>query len=253
MMSTFWRQAVALTEANLKSRYRKTLAGFVWVVLNPLILYGAQAIAFHHILRINMENYPLFLLSGLLPWSFLVSSLDMSVSSFVTHGRMLKAYPVDPLVFMVAQLLDNAINFVAAFLSILLVICLFMPANVLGVLLVPFAVIPLVGATLGMALIFATAQVFFRDTAFILRFLLNVSFFLTPIFYPAEFVPEAVRWIVQINPFYHLLMPFRSAIHQFSPQLFASSFGVALLVAMALLGAGATLWYRKRNEIYLYI
>ena len=96
----FWEQIRVLTAANLKTRYRKTWAGFLWVILNPLTMYWIQTQVFSRFLKLNVSNYALFLLSGLLPWIFIVQTLEMCASLFVWSSRMFKAFPVSPLVYV---------------------------------------------------------------------------------------------------------------------------------------------------------
>src|SRR6185437_11424777 len=93
-----WRQSSAMLFANLKARYRKTIAGFIWVILNPLILYGTESFVFHGILRMDVSQYNVFLLSGLLPWTFITSCFQSCVNSYVSSGRLLKSFPVNPAV-----------------------------------------------------------------------------------------------------------------------------------------------------------
>ena len=78
-MKIFIRQLISLTFANMKARYRKTLAGFIWVILNPIILYSVQSIVFRKILKIDVPDYSLFLMGGLLPWIFITNTLEMSI------------------------------------------------------------------------------------------------------------------------------------------------------------------------------
>src|SRR5271154_4561101 len=101
----FVRQSRALAAANLKSRYRRTVAGFLWVVLNPLIMFGVQSMIFRHVLKIQISNYFLFLLSGLLPWIFITQSMDMCTSLFQANGGVLKSFHLNPLVLLTAQLI----------------------------------------------------------------------------------------------------------------------------------------------------
>ena len=79
MIQIFSRQLISLTLANMKARYRKTFAGFLWVILNPIILYSVQSVVFRKILKIELPDYSLFLLGGLLPWIFITSTLEMSI------------------------------------------------------------------------------------------------------------------------------------------------------------------------------
>jgi ABC-type polysaccharide/polyol phosphate export permease len=252
-LQQIWSQTVTLTEANLKARYRKTLAGFLWVVLSPLISYSVQCYVFRTVLRMQVQKYPVFLLSGLLPWIFISQSIDMCTSIFVQSGGILKSYPVNPLVYLVAQLLDNAFNFFAAFFLILAFVLAASPFDWSRLALLPIAMLPLFLATFGMTWLFATFHVFFRDTKFILSLVISTAFFITPVFYPVEYVPAQYRWIVDWNPLNYLIVPFRAAVLE-SP---GSSFPLAILQA-GLVAAGFTAlaafyWHRKRNLVYLYI
>src|SRR3954465_5069767 len=147
----FVRQSRALTAANLKSRYRRTIAGFLWVVLNPLIQFGVQSAIFRHVLKIQVNNYLIFLLSGLLPWIFITQSMDMCTSLFVTSGNVLKSFRLNPLVLLTAQLLDNLLNFLAAFLIIFVALLFHMggETHLNGLLFTPIAVLVLLTGVSG--------------------------------------------------------------------------------------------------------
>lgn len=249
----FWLQVRALTVANLKSRYRNTVAGFIWVVINPLVMFGAQSYAFHHVLRLNIDNYPLFLLSGLLPWIFIAQSLEMCTSILVTSGRLLKSYPVHPLVYLISQLADNLVNFLAAFTLLLLPIWLFYGdvRGSVGFLFLPLPLATLATGVLGLAWFLATAQVFYRDTRFVVSFVLSIAFFLTPVFYPPEFVPEKFRFLLYANPIHYLIVPFRVCIYDFKAGAFFRSMLPALVTALGLLTIAAAYWRKKRSSVYV--
>jgi lipopolysaccharide transport system permease protein len=249
----FFRQVRLLTRSSLKIRYRKTFAGFLWVILNPLILYGAQSLVFHKFLRLDVPNYFTFLLSGLLPWIFISQTLDMCTSMFQTSGPLLKAFPAHPLVYLMSQIVDNFINFVAAFLILLIPLCIQNPESARGLIFVPLAFFVLGIGVLGMAWCLATAQVFWGDTRYIITFVMSVAFFLTPVFYPEEFIPPALRWIVLVNPFYYLIMPFRHAVYDFNLAAFATSLGKALLIASFAMTLAFSFWKKKKNEFYFYV
>jgi ABC-type polysaccharide/polyol phosphate export permease len=247
---TFFPQVRALTVANLKSRYRKTLAGFLWVLINPLIVFAVQSLVFKKFLRLEVPNYSLFLLSGLLPWIFITQSLEMCTSIFVSASQLLKSFQLPPLVYLFAQLFDNLINFVAAFLIILLPVLLTESGHNSSLLLLPLAVLPLVFGVVGMAWLLATAQVFFRDTRFVISFVLSIAFFLTPVFYPESFVPEQYRWLINVNVFYILIRPFRYVVTHAGTDELLRAFGTATMTACLLISAATLVWVRKKNAIY---
>jgi ABC-type polysaccharide/polyol phosphate export permease len=246
-------QAMALTQANLKARYRNSFSGFLWVILNPLLMFSAQGFAFHYILKINVDHFPLFLITGLLPWMFLSQTIDMSASILTWQGRMLKSFRLNPMVFIFAQVFDNAINFFAALLIALLGIGFFSDFDWWHLLYLPLCLIPLFIATLSMSWLFSGLQVLIKDLKFVLSFILNISYFLTPIFYPRDFAPENWRWIFDINPIYHLIMPFRNmAFDPLSPAFF-NSLSFALILSLVMLALATWFWRKKKNVIYFYL
>lgn len=249
----FLSQACALAKANLKCRYRKTVAGFLWVFLNPLITFTVQAVAFGHFLKIDVQNYLLFLVSGLLPWMFIAQTLEMAAGTIVNSGGLIKAVPVSPLVFLMAQVLDNAVNFLAAFVLILAIGAgIERQMSFVWMLLV----LPSVSLLLGvyaLSQILATLQVFFRDTRFLVSFGLQACFFLTPIFYPREMIPAPLQWSVELNPFYRLVSPFQILIHNYDAGRFSQSLLLSFLTTGALLVAAVLLWQRRKHLVYHYV
>ena len=251
-VSVLLRQSRVLTISNLKGRYRKTWAGFLWVVLNPLILFGTQCLVFKLFLKVEVPNYALFLVSGLLPWLFFTQSLDMCMPILQWSGRLFKSMPIHPMVYLLAQVLDNFINFLAAFLLILL------PVWIVGMTefhwqalaLLPLAVFSLVMGVSGIAWIASILQVFFRDTRYVVNFGVHMLFFLTPIFYPVSFVPEGLRWLVDLNVLYQLISPFRFLIHDFDLRLALGALGRSFAVGAVFFGGAILLWRKVRNALY---
>ena len=248
-----WHQTLMLTHANMKSRYRNTVSGFLWVVLKPLILYGTQSLVFMKFLRLDVPNYPTFLATGLLPWIFISQTLDMCTSILVNNGQLMKALTVHPLVYLAAQIADNLFNFMAAFLLILIPLNLTRPIEPAAYLFLPVAVALLGMSVAGIAWFLAICQVFLRDTRYVITFAQTVFFFVTPTFYPAEFVPQSYRWLVDYNPYYRLIQPFRHLLYRFDLRAFGASLPPALAVSALFLVLGTALWTRKRNAIYLNI
>ncbi len=249
----FVAQVRATTAANLKSRYRQTIAGFLWVVFNPLVMYGVQSLVFKHFLRLGVPNYGLFLLSGLLPWIFISQTLEMCTSLLVVSGKLIKSFPVNPLVYLVAQVADNTINFLAAFTIVLIPVWSHSPGSAIGLLVLPLPLLVLTAAVFGLAWLLATLQVFFRDTRYIVSFALSIAFFITPVFYPVDMVPEKYGWITIINPLRWLLEPFRCSLYAFEPAAFIRSLAIAAAIAAIFIGLAAFFWRASRNAVYLNV
>lgn len=251
--SFFWKQVQVVTLANLKSRYRKTFAGFVWVLLSPMITFGVQGLVFSYFLKIDVDSYLLFLVSGLIPWIFVSQTLEMSTPVFVVSGDLMKSFSVSPLVYLSAQVLDNLINFIVGFILVLLFMGFWLGGLGWHLLFLPLPILILSAGVFALSWIFATLQVFFRDTRFLIRFLMHIGFFLTPVFYPRQFIPQGLDWIASLNPFFHLIYPFQILIYNFNGTAFVQALGIAALTSVLLNAFAVTLWDRSRNMVYFYV
>jgi len=236
-----WAITRELTVAQMKARYRGTLAGFVWVVLCPILIYLVQALVFRSILRIQIPHYSLFLLGGLLPWSFIVTSLQMGIPVFQDSRQLLLAFKIRPFILLASSILDNWVNFLAAFISSI---------AASGLFLLPFAVISLLAGVAGILALLAVLNVFYRDVRFLSQFLVNLMFFLTPIFYPVSFIPSGYRWLVQINPFFLLIEPVRICVYQFSLGAALDSLAKSIGFGMAAMTLAGFFWKRRKNDFY---
>lgn len=248
-----WTQIIELTTASVKARYRRTFAGFLWVLANPILQFGVQSLVFKTFLKLTLPNYYLFLLGGLLPWIFITTTLGMGTPIFVSHSHLLRSFKISPIVILASQILDNFINFMASIALILVPIYLFSDGPLLNLLALPLAIAPLVFSVTSITLILATLNVFYRDVNFVIGFILSLLFFLTPVFYPRDYVPENLQWIIHFNPFVYLIEPFRSLFLAPSWGEFFSwllrGFGVSLGFALL----AVFVWKRRRNEFYFRI
>ncbi len=246
----WWWQVYELTIASLKSRYRKTITGMLWVIANPLLMFGVQSLVFKKFLRINVPDYYLFLLGGLIPWIFITQTLQMCTPIFVGHTQLMKSFKIHPHVLIFSQILDNLFNFMLTLFVLLVPTYFIHGLSFTHLLLLPLPLISLIISVTAMSTILTTLNVFFRDTNFVLGFLISIMFFLTPIFYPVEFMPQEYQWMVNLNPIYHLIEPIRDIVNgkvenQFLIHLL-KSYTVAISSSLVALGY----WKLKRNDLY---
>lgn len=238
----------------MKQRYRKTLAGFIWVVLNPMIMFGVQSLVFKKFLRLDIPNYFLFLVSGLLPWIFLTQTLQMTAPIYVYSAELLKSFRINPLVLVISQVMDNLFNFLFAFIIIFIPVAFMSDVGDLtGLWFMPLNLMLLILGTSFLSVFVSVFNVFFRDTSFVLNFGISVVFFMTPIFYPKHFMPQGYQWIIYLNPFYYFIEPFRVSIinfnmHEYLLSLARGSAFLAVIMAVTIL-----YWKKKRNEFYYYL
>jgi lipopolysaccharide transport system permease protein len=242
-----------LTMAELKGRYRNTFAGVIWVMINPLILFSVHALIFKHILKINVDKYYIFLLSGLIPWIFMSTLLLQTVNIFITKRDSLLSFQIHPVSVIIAKCIDCLINFIIPFMFLFIILSIGEEFNPMALVFMPILMIIMFIGTTAMAITFSVIQVFFRDVEYILTFVMNVLFFLTPIFYPRHLIPDKFQVFVDINPFYTYIRGFKATLWEFNYGEIYNAIGVSLLFMALSVALSIIIWKKFRNELYLNI
>lgn len=235
----------SLVLRDLKARYRGSVLGFFWTFLNPALLMGTYTLIFSVYMRIQMENYTVFLMTGLLPWLWFSSSLLMGGTSVVEGGELLKKVFFPPQVLPAVSVVANLVNFLLSLPLLFGFLLLFgvRPGWTI-VALVPIMTIQIV-LTYGLTLLVSAVTVRYRDVTQLLGNVLTLWFFLSPVIYPAEQVPEALAPLLMLNPMAPLLMGYQVVLLDNRwPQ--ASSLAIAAVVAVTAMIAGAAVFERLR-------
>jgi lipopolysaccharide transport system permease protein len=200
-----------LVVRDTKLRYRGSVLGIAWSLLNPLSYMLVFTFLTRRVLSFNVPNYPAFVFIGTLAWSWLQTSVTLSAA--ITDNRTLVKRPGFPSAILpVTVVSTNLIQFLLA-LIVPLVYFLVRGGRITFVaLMLPLVVIPQFLLTLGLGYLAATFQVRFRDTRHILGVLFRILYFLTPIFYAASMVPKRYEAIYRLNPMYHLVTAYRTIL-----------------------------------------
>jgi ABC-2 type transport system permease protein len=242
----------ALAQKELRVRYKRSILGFLWALLNPALMMLVLTLVFGTIMRFSIDHYAVFLLSMLLPWTFFSQSLAYSVESIVGNGELLKKVKVARLVFPVASVISNIINFLLSLLPLMLLIVLMrFPLHWTWVYL-PVPMLGLFLFTLGASFFFATINVFYRDVSHIVQILLSAWFYFSPIIYSLDFVPAKYRWIFRLNPLLYALNGFRLGIYYgIMPSL--PSIVLSMACGLASLALGFAIFRRYQNSFVYYV
>jgi len=199
---------------NLKVKYQRSLLGFVWTLVNPLLTVTILIVVFSHVVRIQVPQYWAFLLSGYFVWNFMLQTLSTGTWIFSEHSRLTRsvAFPSEILVFSAAG--SRLIEFLAEITLILLALVVLhhhgIPASYA---LVPVLVLLQVAMAIGLALPITTLSVFYHDVHHALPIALASLFYLSPVFYPASMVPEALRTVYFLNPIAGLLTLYHDVVY----------------------------------------
>ena len=199
---------------DLKVRYKQTLLGVSWVVLQPILMTLVFALFLGKVARVPSGNVPyvLFLYSGLLPWTFFTNAVSTSSHSLIASAQMItKVYFPRSLVPLAAVLVRLS-DFLAASVILFVLMVYYGRAFTSAILLVPFLIVHLTLLALGLGLLFAALNVKYRDIGTVLPVLLQLWLFASPVIYPATFVPAKWKWLYDLNPLTGLISGFRAAL-----------------------------------------
>lgn len=226
-----------LTWRDIKIRYKQTLLGAAWAVLQPTLTMAVFALFFGRLARIPSDGipYPVFAFCALLPWQLFAHALSSSANSLVTNERLVTKVYFPRLVLPIASVMSGLVDFGIAFLALLVLMAYYGMAPTSAVWALPLLVLMAVTAAVAVGLGLSALNVRFRDVRHVLPFLTQFWMFATPIAYPASLVPEAWRPIYGLNPMSGVVEGFRWAL------LGRDAPGPMLLVSAVVVVAGLAL------------
>jgi len=254
-MNTLLRQRwliYVLVTQELKLRYRGSVIGFFWTLLNPLVFMIIYTLVFSVFLRIDIEKYSVFVLSGLIPWIWFTEAIARGTNSIISGGGFIKSSLFPSEVLPATPVASAMINFVFALPLLFLFLGLFRVDLGWSLLALPVVMAVQFMLALGIVLITATYNVFFRDLQFLVNHILLALFFLTPILYDLSIIPERFHTIMMLNPLTTLIDSYRSIF-------FYGSFpdwvnlGYLFLLALMLFWLGSWVFARHKEVFAEYL
>lgn len=208
---------------DLKARYKNSVLGFVWSLLNPLLMMLVFTVVFTVMLPTNIERFPVFILCGLLPWNWFSGSVSGAVHTIVGNATLIKKVYFPREALPLSLILSNAVNFLLALLVLFPLMLAFHTPLTPWLLFLPLLILVQAIFTLGVALLLSTVNVFFRDTAVIMEVLLQAWFFLTPVVYEMKVLPEhklIAGYDIEVRRLAYILNPMGSLIANYRDILY---------------------------------
>jgi len=213
-----------LTVRELKVRYKNSILGFVWALLNPLGMMLVFTFVFTVLVPSgNIEKYPVFLLSGLLPWNFFSSGVMTSTSSVVANSNLVKKVYFPREVLPISSVLANLVNFLLALLVLFALLIVFRVRLSPYLWMLPIVILVQTCFILGIALVLSAVNVFYRDTLMVMDVVMLAWFFLTPVLYPIEILPRSYQVFgitLDIHRMMYILNPMASLIAAYRDLLY---------------------------------
>ncbi len=255
MVSGFIKYKNLLNELvirDIKIRYRRSVLGLLWTLLNPILMMAVMTIVFSQLFRFDIENFPIYFFTGNVLFSFIVEATTNSLYSIVGNASLMKKIYIPKYLFPVSKVLSSLVNLFFAYIAMMLVMAVTGVSFGYAMLLSPLLILYLVMFTTGLGLILATVMVFFRDTAHLYSVVTMAWMYLTPIFYPSSLLEEKMSWMLTVNPMYHYISYLRLLVLQNQiPDIKANI--TCFLIGFVFLVAGLFIFYKKQDKFILYI
>lgn len=187
-----------MTEREIKTRYKHSILGFLWVVINPLLQMLIIGFVFSFFIKI--PNYFLFLLTGLLPWQFFLLSLTKATSSFVSDRFLLQKASFSKEAIPLSIIFANFFHLLVSLFLLGIYLWIFKMIAFPQILVLPLVLFWLLIITIGLSLLTASLEVKYRDVGFLIHSLVMLWFYATPVLYSLDLVPRHLLWLFAFNP-----------------------------------------------------
>jgi lipopolysaccharide transport system permease protein len=235
--------ATVLLQKDLKVRYKSTLFGYLWSVGHPLAFALVFFLAFKVVMKIQIDNYVLFLIAGLFPWQWMSNSMNASPSIFLSNWTIIKKinFPRNMLPFTLV--LQDMVHFILSIPVIVLFLFIYgKTPSITWIYGIPLLLIMQFSMAYGISLLISSINLFFRDLERLTTIGLTLLFYFTPVIYPETMIPDRFRPLLLLNPFAHLIVNWRNLFLDGSIQpLFLS---ISLVYSLLILWMGHMI-YKK--------
>lgn len=250
-----------LVTKDFKIKYRRSVLGVAWSVLNPLLMMVVMSIVFSTIFgqsrngSIRPEMYPLYLIVGNITFSVMSESTNQALMSIIWASSLLKKVKVHRWVFPVQKVLFSLVNFSFSLVAVALVMLFFCVVPTWHLILLPVCLLLLMCFCMGLGMMLSALAVFFRDVMHLWTVVITAWMYLTPIFWTTDYISQMAHWIqvlVVVNPMYNYLQ-FMRDIFLFNTVPSALTFGLCVAWAILALAIGYTVFHKTEHKFILYI
>ena len=242
-----------LVTRDLKLKYRRSILGYFWSILNPLMIMLVMYLVFSSIFRFDIENYPVYLIIGQMMFNYMSGSTTQAIYSITDNGSLLKKTYVPKWIFTVAKITSGLVDFLFSLGAMLLVILFTRTPLLWQMLYIPIVAVQLYMFCIGVGMFMASTSVFFRDIQYIYNVVITAWMYCTPIFYPLTALPDTLQKLIKMfNPMYSYITQFRDVVlngHISGYMVQLTGWGYAIVALLI----GSIVFTKNQNKFILYI
>ena len=241
-----------LIERDIKVKYRRSILGILWSVLNPLLMMAVIATVLSRVFKFPVENFHLYYLTGSVIYNFVSEATSSSMMSVFSSAALIKKVYIPKYIFPLEKCLFAFVNLLFSLVAVVIVILFSGVKLTFTALLFPVPILYALIFSIGMSLLLSALTVFFRDIVHIYGVFLTAWMYATPIIYPIEAVGERIQFIMKFNPMYYFVKYFRDLV------LYDSIPGVrfnltCLGFSVCMLIIGILVFKQKQDKFVLYM
>lgn len=197
----------------IRGKYKGSWLGVLWTFLNPLLMLAVYAFVFPYILRVNVDNYTIFMIVALIPWNFFTTAIQSGTGSVVANGNILKKVYFPREIIPISITTSQLVNFLITCIIMAIFIIFSGVGFSVHVLLFPLLVLIQYILILGLTFILSALTVFVRDIDHFVSVILMLGFYATPIVYQGEMLPKKFQIFLKLNPMAQLVEAYRSILY----------------------------------------
>lgn len=237
---------------DLKIKYRRSVLGFAWSILNPLLMMIVITAVFQNVFKSDIDNFPVYYLTGYLFFSFLTEATNMSMHSIMGASALIKKVYIPKYIFPLEKCMFSFVNMLLSFVATIIVMLVLKVPITASFFMFLVPMLYLFVFTLGLSLFLASATVFFRDIEHLYGVFTTAWMYLTPVFYPMEMLPDFMTNVLKFNPLYHYILYFRALVmYNHVPDVHSNLVCAGFSIIMFVIGV--LFFKKKQDKFILYI
>ena len=200
----------SLVSRDFKLKYRRSVLGVLWSLLNPLLMMIVMAAVFSYMFRFQIENFPVYLILGTIMFDFVSRGTVSAMESIVNSQALIKKIRIEKMIFPLEKVVFELVNFALAMIAAVAVMLFFRVAPSIHVIwALPLLIVFITLFCTGLSLLLSALSVFFRDIMHLWTVVITAWTYATPLFYPYEMLEGWMQTVMQFNPLYHYITFFR--------------------------------------------
>lgn len=241
-----------LVGKDFKVKYRRSVLGVVWSVLNPLLMMIVMSAVFSYMFRFNIENFPLYLILGQIMFNLMSDATSGAMQSIIGAASLIQKIRIEKMVFPLEKVIFSLVNFLFAAIAAVAVMIYFRIMPTWDILFLPLCIVYVFAFSAGLGLILSSLAVFFRDVIHLWSVVLTAWTYATPLFYPLELLPDTLQFLIQFNPMYQYITYFRDIMmYGITPTLEQNLICIAM--AAISLALGILVFRKTEHKFILYV